>query len=259
MKAIIGGTGFYSAGEVVKNETIMTKYGEVDIEWVKVNGVDICFLPRHGKSHNTPPHRINYRANMEALRQIGVKEVYATCAVGSMNVNYAPGDLVVITDFIDMTKNRIITIFDENDPVTHVEMSDPYCKKMRAKLWEENERGSVNLKGSGVYVCTEGPRFETASEIRMYQKMGGDLVGMTNVPEVVMAKEAGLCYAAVGIVTNWCTGVQGEEITLHDIQAAMGMNKAALTEVFINILCAEKKEDQDQTNKCHCSESLIIL
>ena len=148
---------------------------------------------------------------MMALKEIGVKYIYSTAAVGSCNENYAPGDVVVMKDFLDFTKTRPVTFFEGgNEPVRHVDMSEPYCKNLREKFYTVAKEESLNIKGDAVYVCTEGPRFETASEIQMYKALGGDVVGMTNEPEVVLAKELGLCYATIGIISNWCTGIKGE-------------------------------------------------
>lgn len=254
MKAIIGGTGIYDAGHNTTVKKVKTKYGEVELDIINIDGEDIVFLARHGKGHSVPPHLINYRANMMALKELGVKYVYATAAVGSCNENYAPGDVVLIEDFIDFTKSRPVTFFEGgNEPVRHVDMGDPYCKNMREKFYKTSKEYNLEIKGDAVYVCTEGPRFETAAEIKMYKSLGGDVVGMTNVPEVVLAKELGMCYSTIGIITNWCTGISGE-IALHDIQGAMNRNKEKITEIFIEIF----KQGLNQQN-CNCNNSIIEL
>ena len=254
-KAIIGGTGVYDVGEETYIKVVNTEYGEVQVEVVKVKGEEIVFLPRHGKGHSVPPHLINYRANMKALSELGVKYIYATVAVGSMIENYAPGDIVVISDFIDFTKSRPMTFYEGGEEgVIHTDMSDPYCKNLRNVFYRMAERENTQIKGEGVYVCTEGPRFETASEIAMYRKLGGDVVGMTNVPEVVLAKELGMCYQAVGIISNWCTGVEPTGITIHDIAGAMEGKKELVTNLFINALLEELNQEN-----CTCNSSLIKL
>jgi 5'-methylthioadenosine phosphorylase len=254
MKAIIGGTGVYNSGYKNITKKVNTKYGEVELDIINIDGEDIVFLARHGKGHSVPPHLINYRANIMALKELGVEYVYATAAVGSCNKNYAPGDVVVIKDFIDFTKSRPMTFFEGGDsPVTHVDLSDPYCKNMREKFYNASKKFQLDIKGDAVYICTEGPRFETASEIQMYKILGGDVVGMTNVPEVVLAKELSICYSTVGIITNWCTGISGE-IALHDIQGAMNRNKDKITNTFIEIF----KQGLDKDN-CNCRNSIIEL
>ncbi len=191
---------------------------------------------------------------MMALKQIGVNYIYSTAAVGSCNKKYAPGDVVMIKDFLDFTKVRPVTFFEGGDePVKHVDMSSPYCKNMGHKFYDKSAEIGLKIQGPAVYVCTEGPRFETSSEIKFYQQIGGDVVGMTNVPEVVLAKELGMCYSTIGIITNWCTGVQGE-FTLHDIQGSIEGNKDKITEVFLSIF----EEGLDQEN-CSCNNSIIEL
>ncbi len=254
-KAIIGGTGVYDAFDHAKTQSILTAFGEVTYDLVTTDGIEIVFLARHGINHNMPPHKINYRANMMALKMLEVDEIYATCAVGSMNDDFEPGSVVLITDFLDFTKNRVQTFFDGNGTlVAHVEMTDPYCRALRKRFEDTAHEFGIDYKGEAVYVCTEGPRFETAAEIKMYRQMGGDVVGMTNIPESVLAKELGLCYSAVGVITNWCTGIEGKAIEGHQIDASMKKNKVKLTQLFIKLL---KSSDTHRT--CHCDRSLIIL
>lgn len=254
-KAIIGGTGVYDAFEQATTQSILTAYGEVMVDLITTEGLEIVFLARHGKKHDLPPHKINYRANMMALKMLKVDEIYATCAVGSMNDNFEPGEVVLITDFLDFTKNRVQTFFDGDDSrVAHVEMTDPYCMSLRKRFVDQVVDFGIDYKGEAVYVCTEGPRFETASEIRMYRQLGGDVVGMTNIPESVLAKELGLCYSAVGVITNWCTGIEGKVIEGHQIEVSMQKNKAQLTELFVKLFKAT-----DSERICRCDRSLIIL
>jgi len=254
LKAVIGGTGVYDLGDGSYSKIVETEYGSVEVDIVKVNGEEIVFLARHGKGHSTPPHLINYRANMMALKELGVKYIYATAAVGSINEEYSPGDVVVIKDFIDFTKNRPITFYEGKEGVFHVDMSDPYCNNLRTKFYDIAKDEAIDIKGDAVYICTEGPRFETAHEVKMYKMLGGDVIGMTNVPEVVLAKELGMCYATIGVISNWCTGFGNEEITLHDIQGALGQNKEKLTKTFLKIF----QQDLNQES-CMCNNALIKL
>lgn len=253
MKAIIGGTGVYDAGKGI-SQRIETQYGNVEVDILNIAGEEIVFLPRHGKGHSLPPHLINYRANIMALKNLGVNYVYSTVAVGSCNEKYAPGDVVIINDFLDFTKSRPLTFYEGgSQPVRHVDMSDPYCKNLREKLLIAAKEENIEIKGEAVYTCTEGPRFETASEIQMFKKLGGDVVGMTNVPEVVLAKELGICYGAVGIISNWCTGMVGD-ITVHDIKGTVEANREKITNLFIKVF----KDKLDQ-NHCNCTNSIIEL
>ena len=250
--AVIGGTGVYDLLEFSKQKNITTEYGDAELDIVQINDLEIAFLARHGREHSTPPHKINYRANMKALADLGVQYIFATAAIGSCNENFAPGDIVVINDFLDFTKNREHTFYDgTTKDVVHFEMNDPYCQNLRSKFHKKAKLKSLAIKRDAVYVCTEGPRFESSAEIKMFQKLGGDVVGMTGVPEVILAKELHMCYASIGIVTNWATGF-GESINLHEIEASLGKNKAKITEVFIDIF----NTGLDQNN-CHCKDSGI--
>lgn len=251
-KAVIGGTGVYDLSDKSESRTVKTEYGEAEVDILEFADEKIVFLARHGRDHSKPPHQINYKANMKALQKLGVKYVYATAAVGSCNKKYNPGDIVVVNDFLDFTKGRQLTFFEgENKPVKHFDMSDPYCNNLRSKFYTKAEEKEVKIKGSGVYVCTEGPRFETAAEIRMFQSLGGDIVGMTGVPEVVLAKELGFCYSSIAIITNMCTGMSAEVLE-HQIKSSMAENKEKITEIFMDIF----QEGLDQEN-CQCKEAAI--
>ncbi|MEW6623069.1 MAG: S-methyl-5'-thioinosine phosphorylase [Bacillota bacterium] len=252
--AVIGGTGVYNISSENRKEEVMTPYGKVEVDVHGYRGQEIVFLARHGKKHSAPPHLVNYRANMWALKELGVKYVYATGAVGSCNERFKPGEIVLLTDFLDFTKIRPVTFYDGKEGVIHASMADPYCKALRQLFKQEAEKEGMEIAGEGVYVCTEGPRFETAAEIKMFQKLGGDVVGMTNVPEVVLAKELGMCYGAVGIITNWCTGM-GAEMELEDILAAVDLNKARLTDLFVKIFLTREMTQEN----CLCSKALIKL
>ncbi len=254
-KAVIGGTGVYNLSQNSRSETVKTEYGIVEVDIVNIDGEDIVFLARHGKNHSFPPHLVNYRANMKALEQLGVKFIYATVAVGSCNELYNPGDIVVIKDFIDFTKSRPLTFYEGGEEgVRHTDMSSPYCYNLTNIFYKIAEENNMQIKGKAVYVCTEGPRFETEHEIKMFMQLGGDVVGMTNVPEVVLAKELGMCYLAVGIITNWCTGVKKGAIEFHDIENSITKNKELITRSFLKSL----KEDLHQNN-CSCSKAIIEL
>lgn len=254
-KAIIGGTGVYDIAEDVESRKIHTAYGDADVDIVKINGEKIVFLARHGKGHSVPPHLINYRANMKALKDLGVKYIYATAAVGSCNPNYTVGDVVIVNDFLDFTKSRPVTFFEGGERgVIHTDMSDPYCRNLRKLFYETAQEENLPIKGEAVYVCTEGPRFETATEIKMYQILSGDVVGMTNVPEVILAKELGMCYCTIGIITNMCTGIENNNLAKDNIKGKVGKVKSKVMNVCLKIL--QKQINQDN---CFCNESIIKL
>jgi len=216
--AIIGGTGVYDLGEAANAETIATPYGPAAYYRIALNGQEIIFLARHGVEHHLPPHRINYRANIWALHALGTREVLATQAVGSLNIHMAPGHFVLLSQFLDFTKCRPSTFFDGQDgQVAHADVTHPYCPRMTQRLLLAGEFLDEELHADAVYACTEGPRFETAAEVKALRMLGADVVGMTNVPEVVLAREAGLCYAAICIVSNWGAGMSEATLTQEEV------------------------------------------
>ncbi len=249
--AVIGGTGVYDLLEKTESITVSTEFGDVEIDKAQYKDIEIAFLPRHGRKHSTPPHKINYLANMKALAKLGVKHIYATAAVGSCIKEYAPGDIVIINDFIDFTKKRSLSYYDGGEDVVHFEMDDPYCSSMRSKFLYAADFHEVDIKGNAVYVCTEGPRFETSAEIKMFKKLGGEVVGMTGVPEVILAKELKMCYSAIGIITNYETGI-GEKAELEEIKGSLSKNKAKIVALFLNIF-----EEGLHQNNCSCSDGGI--
>lgn len=225
--AIIGGTGVYDPKILtnVREESIQTPYGEVRYKAGEFGGYTIAFIPRHGSHHSIPPHKINYRANIWAIKKMGVKKIIATTAVGSLNESMKPGDFVLIDQFLDFTKNRVQTFYEgEGREVVHIDVTEPYCPDLRNTIKKAAGMLNLSVHNGGVYVCTEGPRFETPAEIKMFAKLGGDLVGMTNVPEVVLAHEAEICYATVSMVTNYAAGISETNLTHAEVLETMAAN-----------------------------------
>ncbi|WAH35145.1 S-methyl-5'-thioadenosine phosphorylase [Alicyclobacillus dauci] len=250
--AIIGGTGVYDPGQVddARTDKIHTPYGEATVTIGTYAGKHVAFMARHGEGHATPPHRINYRANIWALKEIGVEQVLATAAVGSLQLALAPGELVLVDDVIDMTKSRISTFFDA-ERVVHVDMSDPYCGRLRQHLKDTADHLGYHVHDGGVYVCTEGPRFETKAEIQMYSRLGGSVVGMTSIPEVTLAKEAELCYATVCMVTNYAAGLSSHPLTHQEVVDTMRDNVGKIRSLFYNFI-----ERDTSTRTCSCKEAV---
>ncbi len=201
---VITGTGVTEHFDLSRPRVVRTRFGK-SIVYAHQGG-DFVIIPRHGAAHKSPPHGINYRANIAAFEQIGVREIIATSAVGSMNHNFRVGEIGLIEQFLDFTKRRQTTFFEET--VVHTDMTYPYSRHLNLEVSVAAKRVGIDLWQHLVYVCAEGPRFETAAEIKMYKIMGGDVVGMTGVPEVVLANEKKLEYASVVIATNWAAGMQ---------------------------------------------------
>lgn len=255
--AIIGGTGVYNP-EIfsdIKEEIIVNKYGEAKVIFGTFKGNEVVFLARHGATHSVPPHMVNYRANIWALKELGVKRIIATAAVGSLNESMAPGDFVLTDQFLDFTKNRPQTFFEGGEQgVVHIDMTHPYCPHLRKILNESSESLSIKVHTKGNYVCTEGPRFETPAEIHMYKVLGGDLVGMTSVPEVILAREAEICYATIAMVTNFAAGISPQELTHAEVVETMQANGNNLRNLVMQVI-----DILPDNRECKCNEALKEL
>ena len=230
--ALIGGTGLSDSNMIqnAQSHIVETPYGNVPVKIGTFEGRQICFLARHGADHSVPPHLINYRANIRALKILGVKSIIATAAVGSLNEAMGPNHFVLSDQFLDFTKSRKST-FHEGGPegVTHVDVTEPYCAKVRSVLKKaleevQKEKPELVFHETGTYVTCEGPRFETPAEIRMFKMLGGDLVGMTSVPECVLAREDGLCYANISYVTNFAAGISKHNLSHQEVLDATAAN-----------------------------------
>lgn len=242
--AIIAGTLVYDIpGKSLKEETIQTPYGSTLLYRVEGNDLDLVFLARHGIKHTTPPHKINYRANIKALEILGVKHVLATNAVGSINKDIPPLGLALLTDFLDFTSGRDMTFFDGGDNgVKHIDVSIPYCPTLNKQLLKLAPTFDLNLRPEAVYVCSNGPRLESPAEIRMYAKMGADVVGMTGIPEATLARELGLCYSAVAFSVNWAAGIK-KTIRFINNSKEFAVVKENLLSLFIETLKSISDED----------------
>lgn len=239
--AIIGGTGVYDPRilDNVREQVVDTPYGKAALRIGTYQGQEVAFLARHGVTHSVPPHLINYRANIWALKMLGVERVIATTAVGSLNKAMKPGNFVLTDQFLDFTRNRVSTFFEGGEMgVVHTDFTEPYCPEVRSVLARAAADAGITAHDGGCYVCTEGPRFETPAEIRMFATLGGDLVGMTNVPEVVLAREAGLCYATVSMVTNFAAGISPTALTHEEVLEVMAANADNLKKLVMNTLGA---------------------
>lgn len=216
-----------------------TPYGLVEPVVGKLANRELVFMSRHGRDHATPPHLVNYRANIWALRKLGVRKIIATAAVGSLSSNFRLGELVLLDQFLDFTKSRPQTFYEGGKQgVLHVDMTEPYCSAVRQVIIDASEHIGFAVKNGACYVCTEGPRFETPAEIRMFQRLGADLVGMTSVPEVVLARELGMCYASIGMVTNEAAGIATHPLTHAEVMASMkelGVKVAQLIQATLEL------------------------
>ncbi len=221
---IIGGTGLTSLEglEITRREVVRTPYGEPSAPLVHgtFRGHDIPFLARHGHSHNIPPHQVNYRANIWALRHVGVDRVIAVAAVGGLGDEYGPRQVAIPDQIIDYTHSRISTFYHQDlEHVTHIDFTYPYDATVREWLLGAAREAGVDAIDGGTYGATQGPRLETAAEIRRMRRDGCDLVGMTGMPEAALAREAELRYAHCAVVANWAAGMgDGAELSMDEIR-----------------------------------------
>ena len=240
---IIGGTGLYSLPNIegLHDKSFRTPFGDVTLHVGNLADAEVAFLTRHGEHHNIAPGEINVRANLWTLKEFGAKQVVATACSGSMNMNYGVGDFVLLDQFLEFTKNRPSRFF-ENDPtkpLLHIDYTNPYCPTIGESVKQAALQLGLTVKEGATYCCTQGPRFETKAEIRMMQMLGGDLVGHTNYPEVVLAREAGMCYAAIAIVSNIAAGILSQPITaeeVHDVMSRRFSDLQSLLEQTIRCL-----------------------
>jgi 5'-methylthioinosine phosphorylase len=221
--AIIGGTGLDKIPnlEILRREVSHTPYGEpsAPLTHGRLAGRDIVFLPRHGTSHIIPPHKVNYRANLWALRHVGVETVLGVAAVGGITQEMAPGRIVIPDQIIDYTFGREHSLFESDlKQVTHIDFTNPYCETLRQQLLEAGRSSGVNPIAGGTYGATQGPRLETAAEIIRLQRDGCDIVGMTGMPEAALAREMNLCYASCSVVANWAAGKGELPISMKEIE-----------------------------------------
>lgn len=225
---IIGGSGVENPELMkgFKKKSIKTPYGAAECNIGEMFGNQVVFVSRHGAEHNVNPTNVNYRANIWALKSLGVQEIFATTAVGSLNPKMKPGHFVVCSDILDFTKNRINTFYDTTARgVVHCDFTHPYCEQLRAKAIACLKSLGIKFHKTGVYVCTEGPRFETAAEIKLYASMGADVVGMTQMPEAILAREAEMCYVNVSIVTNLGAGIAKTPLSHAEVLSSMDESK----------------------------------
>ena len=224
--AVIGGSGFNQLPGLVAlgEENPVTPFGQpsAPIQRGRLGDAELLFLSRHGLGHRIPPHLVNYRANLWALRQLGAERVVGLAAVGGIQAPYAPRVLAVPVHLVDYTHGREQTFHEGGDSgVVHIDFTWPYCEPLRAELLRLGRVLGIDLVDGGTLGVTQGPRLETAAEIRRLERDGCDLVGMTGMPEAALARELGLCYASLAFVVNWAAGKTDQEILFAELEANM--------------------------------------
>lgn len=230
--AIIGGTGVQSLpGWTLHAEHAFSE--GVYLYEGSLNGEPALLLPRHSKGHKTPPHRIPHARHVRLLKEQGVQAVLATAAVGSLRTDWKAGTIVILSDFLDFTR-EVNTLY--HDEVVHTDFTTPFSPMLRDALIQAAHQRQIPVQTEGVYVCAPGPRYETPAEIRMFQRLGGDVIGMTVAPEAILCREAGIHYAAVSIVTNLGAGLSAHPLTHEEVTQVMQQATETIAQLFTHTL-----------------------
>ena len=250
---VFGGTGIYDSGllQESKDVTIDTPYGKPSdsITVGNFNGRKIAFLPRHGKKHTIPPHQINFRANIWAFKELGIKRIIAPSAVGSLKENVRPGDFALPTQFLDFTKSRVGT-FSDIGKVIHISVAEPFCPELQKCVLNVAKNQNITIHDGCTYVCIEGPRFSTKAESKFFRTTGADVIGMTLVPECQLAREAQICYVSISTVTDYDVWAE-KPVTAKEVLETLSNNVEhvkKLLSVLIN--------DIPHTRNCSCEKAL---
>jgi 5'-methylthioadenosine phosphorylase len=250
---VFGGSGFYSFLNNVEEIDVDTPYGKPSdkISIATYEGKKIAFLPRHGKNHQYPPHLIPYRANLYAMKQLGVKKIIAPTASGSLQPNIKPGDFVVCDQFVDRTTGRKDTFFDGPE-VKHISSAYPYCPELRKLAVETGRSLGISTHERGTVVVIQGPRFSTVAESRWFSKLGWEVINMTQYPECYLARELGICYANISLITDYDAGLEGrDDIEPVTHEAVLKFFNESNEKVKTMLFEMIKKVDITR-NKCEC-------
>jgi len=255
---IIGGSGLYEINglDIIDKLRPQTPFGEPsdDIVLARMHGHEVAFLSRHGLGHRLPPHKINYRANVYAMKLAGVKQIISISAVGSLRECIAPGDFVLVDQFVDQTHDRPSTFFD-GPVVAHVSMADPVCHRLQKRLLSACQGLDIQIHPGGVYLAMQGPQFSSRAESELYRSWGMDVIGMTNMPEAKLAREAELCYATVAMSTDYdCWHQEEEAVNVTAILEVMRNNVSNAIKM-LSIFFEHAPAEAD-TCSCGCNHAL---
>lgn len=254
---VIGGSGFYEFFEDAERVAVETPFGPPsdDVVIGVLKDRRVAFIARHGQGHRFPPHLVNYRANLWALRSVGIRQIIAPCAVGSLKVEDGPGTIVVPDQVVDRTWGRQHTFYDVTGPVVHVGFADPYCPSGRAAAVRTARAAGATVVDGGTLVVITGPRFSTRAESLMHQQAGWSIVGMTAMPEAGLARELAMCFTTVALVTDHDAGVDGGEAVTHEsVLAAFAENVDRLKGVLATTIADLPAPDDEPA--CDCRSAL---
>lgn len=249
----ITGTGFYTLPRIENSriEAVTTPFGLVQVEHAEFAGQGVVFIARHSKQHTIAPADINYRANLYALHMLGVRRVFATSVSGSLVRSWTPGTLVLIDQFLNFTSGRKESFYPMDGKLAHVDVTDPYCGTLHRYLKESAQRLGQPLQVGATYACMNGPRYENRAEIEAIRRLGGQLVGHTNYPEVVLARELEICYATVGVVSNLAAGLVSDRLTSKEVIQNLANVGDRIAALFADVLQAHPEVED-----CACQHVL---
>ncbi|OQA20914.1 MAG: S-methyl-5'-thioadenosine phosphorylase [Actinobacteria bacterium ADurb.Bin346] len=253
---VFGGSGFYNFLKIKEEINLKTPYGKPSDSIIigELEGKNVAFLPRHGKNHSIPPHRINYRANVYAMKQLGVKRIFAPCAAGSLQPHIKPGDFVICDQFVDRTNCRNDTFYDGPE-VIHISTAEPYCPVLRDAVMQSSQRLKIPYHGNGTVVIIQGPRFSTKSESRWYSARGWEVINMTQYPEVTLARELEICYVNISLITDYDAGLEGhpgvKPVSGSDVIKIFNENNDKLRSLLFDAIPAVPQE-----RSCVCATAL---
>ncbi len=259
---IIGGSGLYGIEgfEILDSLHIETPFGEPSdrLDLVSINGHEVVFLPRHGRGHSISPHRINYRANIYAMKLAGVSQIISISAVGSLRKHIKPGDFVLADQFVDNTRSRQSTFFD-GSVVAHVSMADPVCARLLSRLACACDREGIDAIKGGTYLAMQGPQFSSRAESELYRSWGMDVIGMTNMPEAKLAREAETCYATIAMSTDYdCWHDEEDNVNVTSIREIMATNTKKAQRV-LQAFFSDKQDALPCSENCHSTLEHAIL
>jgi len=250
---IIGGSGLSESELKNKTITIKTPYGDPSspYEIQELETTTVYFLKRHGQKHAIAPHKVNYRANIYGFKQIGIERLFGIFATGSLEENISPGTIVIPDQLIDFTQGIRNNTFYDTDRVVHIDFTEPFCSEMRLCLLETAKKIGVNVIPNGTYICVNGPRLETAAEIKFFKNIGADIIGMTLMPEASLARETQICYTAVSVIANYAAGISKNPLTVKEVIDTMHNSLQ-----IVWLLIKESIKNLPGERNCYCKDAL---